>query len=130
MARKKATKKVSAKKSKAKKGKAKELSQAHGKVENFQPTSLDQIWGDDGTSKYRTMDEHEYATQLADMSRTDLHAHASQIGLIPVENADQLKKRLVAEFKKHVAQYRMPAAQKKPPLKVSKEARKILEEGR
>ena len=27
----------------------KKLSQAHGKVEEYQPTTLDQIWGDDGT---------------------------------------------------------------------------------
>jgi len=118
MARKKTTKKVT------------KLSQAHGKEETFEPTTLNQIWGDDGTSKYRTLDEEVYATQLAEMARTDLHAHASQIGLIPVENAEQLKKRLLAEFRKHVAQYKKPAFNKKPPLKLSKKAAKILEEGR
>ena len=28
------------------------MQQTHGKVETFQPTTLDQIWGDDGTGKY------------------------------------------------------------------------------
>ena len=129
MARKKTTKKA-AKKASKNKSSTKELSQAHGQVDKYEPTTLSQIWGDDGTSKYKTLDEKEYAIQLADMSRTDLHAHASQIGLIPVENVEQLKKRLINEFQKHVAQYKKPAFNKKPPLNVSKETLKILGEGR
>ena len=34
-----------------------DLSQAHGKEEKFVPTTLDQIWGDEGLSKYGTMEE-------------------------------------------------------------------------
>jgi len=127
MARKKTAKQV---KASTKESKIENLSQAHGQEEKFEPTTLSQIWGDDGVSKYKTLDETEYATQLAEMSRTDLHAHASQIGLIPVENVEQLKKRLVAEFKRHVAQYRKPSFDKKSALKISDEATKILGEGR
>ena len=37
--------------------KTKKMQQTHGKVETFQPTTLDQVWGDDGTGKYSTNDE-------------------------------------------------------------------------
>ncbi|MAR66668.1 MAG: hypothetical protein CL833_05380 [Crocinitomicaceae bacterium] len=134
MPRKKATSKAGSKKparrASAKKTPVKELNQTHGKQE-YKAITLDQIWGDDGSSKYKTLDEEQYTQDLNEMSRTDLHAHASKVGLIPVENTDQLKKRLVNEFKKHVAQFRMPVENaSKKDLKLSKEARKILEEGR
>ena len=106
MPRKKATSKAGSKKSarraSAKKPPVKELNQTHGKQE-YKAIARDQIWGDDGSSKYKPLDEEEYTQDLNEMSRTDLHAHASKVGLIPVENADQLKKRLINEFKKHVA---------------------------
>ena len=41
-----------------------ELNQAHGKVEGPEPTTLDQIWGDSGLSKYRTLDASEYEIYL------------------------------------------------------------------
>ena len=114
MATKKTAKKAAAKKTKAKstprkrasakkassKKSVKNLSQAHGKEEGKQPITLDQIWGDDGSSKYKTVNEEEYAQKLAEMSRTDLHAHASRVGLIPVENSEQLKKRPSQRSKK------------------------------
>ena len=122
-------KRASAKKASSRKG-VKDLSQAHGKNEGNQPITLDQIWGDDGSSKYKTIKEEEYAENLAEMSRTDLHAHASRVGLIPIENSDQLKKRLMVEFRKHVAQYKMPVINAQKSNNLSKEAMKILEEGR
>ena len=45
---------MAAKKKTGKKS-VKKLSQAHGKVEAYQATTLDQIWGDDGTSTYGTL---------------------------------------------------------------------------
>jgi|TARA_R100000700_G_scaffold41000_1_gene58987 hypothetical protein len=125
-----ASSKKPAKRASAKKKPVQKLNQTHGKQE-YQPVTLDQIWGDDGMGKYKTLKEEEYEQELNGMTRTDLHAHASKVGLIPIENTDQLKKRLMNEFKKHVAQYTKPvsqAAQKS--LKLSKEAQKILEEGR
>ena len=47
----------------------KKLSQAHGKVEEYQPTTLDQIWGDDGTSLYGTLDEVVYKDRLDQMNK-------------------------------------------------------------
>ena len=37
------------------------VNQTHAKVEKkFEPTTLDQIWGDDGTSEYGTLDYENY----------------------------------------------------------------------
>ncbi len=114
------TKKISTKK---------EFQQTHGKVENTQPTTLDQIWGDEGSSKYQTLDVEEYRTQLREMNRTDIQAHATKLGVVPVTSREMLEKRLVKEFEKHVASYRKPNAVK-PDENVSEETLKILSEGR
>ena len=127
MAKKKATaKKTTAKKSK----KLDNLSQMHGMVEKFEPSTLAQIWGDDGTSKYGTLELDEYEAYLKDLTKSDLGAHAQKIGLIPIDNSKLLKDRLTKEFNRHVAGYRKPASKSRGPLKISQEARKILEEGR
>ena len=123
-------KKTSKAKKVAKKA-VKNLSQTHGKEEkSFEPTTLDQIWGDDGLSKYKTLDEEEYEKSLREMGKTDLQTHATQIGLIPVDNRETLMSRLVREFKRHVQKYRPPKVSKKKPKDVSSEALKILREGR
>ena len=125
-----AEKKKTSKKATAKKGKKiKELSQAHGKEEKFQATTLDQIWGDEGTSRYRTLDVGEYEKQLGDMALADLQAHATQVGLIPIDNMEQLRKRLITEFQKYTSAYKVPKinTKNKP---VSKEAMRILAEGK
>ena len=57
--------------SKAKATKVENMSQTHGK-EEFAPSTLDQVWGDTGLSKYGTMDEDEYATQVRDMTKSEL----------------------------------------------------------
>ena len=84
------------------------LSQAHGKEEQFKPTTLDQIWGDDGTSEYQTMDANVYKGQLDDMNKSDLQNHASKRGLVPVDDRRLLTERLIEQFRKHVNQYRIP----------------------
>ena len=95
----------------SKKNKLDKINQTHGKVEKtdeFQPTSLDQIWGSDGSSKYGTLSIDDYESQLKDMSKAELHIHATKIGLIPVDDRTMLTKRLVREFTKHVAQFQTP----------------------
>lgn len=109
-----------------------QLSQAHGKDETspkLKPTTLDQIWGDDGTGKYSTLDEEAYKTQLDGLNRTDLHVHAAKLGVIPVDNRSLLEQRLMREFKKHVNSYQVPAQPKKQ-INLSKEISDILGEGR
>jgi len=106
-----------------------ELSQTHGKLEGKEYRSLDQIWGDDGIRKYKTLDESEYLITLKEMNKSDLQAHASKFGLIPVDDRETLIKILVREFKKHVSNYNVPK-QTNNNIKLSKRAQDILSEGR
>jgi len=106
------------------------LSQTHGKTEEFTPTTLDQVWGDTGTWKYSTMDETDYRGFIESLPKSDLLAHAQKIGLIPIDDRTQLMKRLVTEFRRHVSTYRLQAGNNPNPKPLSKEAEKILKEGR
>ena len=124
MAAKRKTSKVSSKKG------LKNLSQVHGKEEKFQPTSLAQVWGEDGTSTYGTMNEREYERQVDEMNMSDMQAHASTVGIIPIDNRSTLRDRLLREFRKHVANYRKPMAEDTPPPKVDPKILNILSEGR
>ena len=76
-----AAKRKTPKKATAKRKSIKNLSQVHGKEEKFEPTTLDQIWGDDGTSTYGTLNENEYSIRLDDMNMSDLQAPASTVVL-------------------------------------------------
>jgi hypothetical protein len=125
-----AAKRKISKKATAKKKSIKNLSQTHGKEEKFEPTTLDQIWGDDGLNVYGTMQENQYEDQIDDMNLSDLQAHASRVGIIPVDNRNTLRERLVREFRKHVASYRKPMDNPSPTPPMSKEIMKILSEGR
>lgn len=83
-----------------------DIHQAHGKDENRDSVqSLDQLWGDDGLSRYKTLDLAEYTANLAEMNKTDLQNHAAKLGLVPIDSRELLVKRLIAEFKKHVTKY-------------------------
>ena len=106
-----------------------ELSQTHGRLEEKEYRSLDQIWGDDGIRKYKTLDESEYLITLKEMNKSDLQAHASKFGLIPVDDRETLIKRLVREFKKHVSNYNVPK-QNNNNIKLSKSAKDVLAEGK
>ena len=125
-----AAKRKTPKKATAKRKSVKNLSQTHGKEEKFEPTTLDQIWGDDGTSTYGTLNENAYTLQLDDMNMSDLQAHASTVGIIPVDNRQTLRERLLREFRKHVSAYKKPIHETEPPTHVDPEVMKILSEGR
>ena len=125
-----AAKRKTPKKATAKRKSVKNLSQTHGKEEKFEPTTLDQIWGDDGTSTYGTLNENAYTVQLDDMNMSDLQAHASTVGIIPVDNRQTLRERLLREFRKHVSAYKKPIHETEPPTHVDPEVMKILSEGR
>jgi hypothetical protein len=88
----------------AKKIKLDALSQVHGRVEK--PITLDQVWGDTGKNKYGTLDQKEYEQKLNDYNKSDLQAHALKIGLVPIDNRENLIKRLKQEFIKHISQFR------------------------
>jgi len=125
-----AAKRKSSKKATAKRKSVKNLSQMHGKEEKFEPTTLDQIWGDDGTSTYGTLNENQYANQVDEMNMSDLQAHASTVGIIPIDNRHTLRERLLREFRKHVSAYKKPVQESTPITNLDKKAVKILSEGR
>ena len=124
-----AAKRKTSSKASTKKG-LKKLSQTPGKEEEFQPTSLDQVWGEDGTSTYGTMNEMEYERQIDNMNMSDMQTHASRVGIIPIDNRSTLRDRLLREFRKHVANYRKPIHHDPPPQNVDAKTLKILSEGR
>ena len=107
------------------------INQTHAKVEKkFEPTTLDQIWGDDGTSKYGTIDEAEYLNKLNGMTKSDIYLHASKLGIVPVDDRGRLEKTLLNDFKKHVAKFKMPSQADESNEKLPKNIREILEEGK
>ena len=122
--------KASAKSSRA--PKLENLSQTHGKAEDFEPSTLDQVWGDTGETKYGHLDEGRYGEELAAMTKSDIFSHASKVGIIPIDNREQLEKRLLKEFNRYVLAYKRPHHQDDPIRmdNISPEARKILEEGK
>jgi hypothetical protein len=107
--------------------------QAHGKFEDEEmaPTTLDQVWnGFNELSEYGTLDKAEYEQQLAEMNRTDLHAHARAKGLVPIDNTERLKKNLVQKFDAYAFYLRKPIKKSPTPKAPTKDITAILSEGR
>jgi hypothetical protein len=131
MPRKKTT---SAQKTSAKKAtKVENMSQTHGKVEKPLYSTLEQIWGDTGITRYGTFDEDEYAKELTNMTKSDIQAHANKIGLVPIDNRVELTKRLMKEFVYHKSRYSTIPADiqvNNISANLSPEVRKILNEGK
>ena len=125
-----AAKRKISKKTTAKKKSVKNLSQTHGKEEKFEPTTLSQIWGDDGLSTYGTLNENAYTIELDNMNMSDLQTHASTVGIIPIDNRQTLRERLLREFRKHVSAYKKPVHAAESPSRIDPEVMKILSEGR
>ena len=121
---------MAAKRKTSKKTSVKKMSQTHAKVEKFEPTTLDQIWGDDGSSMYGTLKEDNYQERLDEMNMSDLQSHASRVGIIPIDNRGMLKERLIREFRKHVSAYQKPIVTQDDSETVDKDVMKILSEGR
>lgn len=129
----KTVKKTPRKQAKAKaKPKVKEMIQTHAmeEAESFEKTTLDQVWGDEGYSKYGTLDEEKYTSTIRGLNKTDLHAHAVKTGILPVDNRQLLTSRLTREFKKYILGFRKPKSEPKRSKKVSNDIKSILAEGR
>ena len=107
-----------------------EMEQVHGKEEEYEATTLDQIWGDTGMDKYGTFKEEEYKSYIDELNKTDLQQHAIKLGLVPVRDRGRLTKNLIIAFKQHISQYKKPVDNKDQALNVSDEVAKILSEGR
>ncbi|NBP00113.1 MAG: hypothetical protein EBU90_08270 [Proteobacteria bacterium] len=109
-----------------------EMHQTHGRNDNNEEVhakTLDQIFGDDGTSRYGTLILEEYTEYLNDLNKSDLQTHASKMGLVPVDNRELLVSRLKKEFVKHVSVYKVKKPEDKK-IKNVKAARDILSEGK
>jgi|TARA_R110000824_G_scaffold15605_8_gene65499 hypothetical protein len=123
------SKKTSVKKPK----KVEEMSQTHGKEERPLYSTLEQIWGDTGLSRYGTFDEDNYLKELEDMTKADIQAHANRLGLVPIDNRRELVKRLLKEFVYHKSRYSTIPADiqiNNITSNLSAEVRKILSEGK
>jgi hypothetical protein len=110
-----------------KKSKISQLSQTHGKVERA--ITLDQVWGDTGTNKYGTLDPKKYEDHINNLNKSDLQAHATKVGLVPIDDRNTLISRLKKEFNKHVSIFSQAKVDKKI-NKTSQTAKDILSEGR
>lgn len=96
-------------------------------------TRLDQIWGNDGLSKYKTLDVQEYEQKLNSMSKIDLWEHAVSVQESVIDNKEILKKKLIKRFRQHVSQYKVieaNSANGKKKTKISDEALEVLKGGR
>lgn len=95
---------------------------------------LDQIWGNDGLSKYKTLDINEYENNLNKMSKMDLWEHAISVQESVIDNKEILKKKLIKRFRQHVSQYKVIDAKsmngKKEKKEISEDAMEILKQGR
>lgn len=106
--------------------------QTHGMEEKqrFEPTTLEQIWGNDGYAKYNTFDEEVYRKRLADMNKADLQKEARKRGLVPIDDTKRLKDRLMKDFKLYVAGLNVPMKKKTEPKAIPPDVLKTLAEGR
>ncbi len=108
----------------------KKITQINGKEETFKPSTLDQIWGDTGVSKYNTLDLAKYKESLEEMNLSDLQSHAIKIGVWSADGRDVLTRKLLKEFSYFVGAYRQPRQAPSIPKTPSANTLKILAEGR
>lgn len=104
--------------------------EATGKVETYEPTTLDQICGFNELARYGTMEQEQYSARLNDMTRTDLEAHARKMGVVIVEGTERLKGKLLSEFQSYVAMLRKPPTPPKQSVNIDPAVLKILAQGR
>jgi hypothetical protein len=106
------------------------ISQVHGKVEKIKPTSLEQMLGYTGLSKYKTLDETTYLSQIEGMNLADLQAHAVTVSLVPVDDRQLLTQRLLKEFRAYALRYNTPVPELKQQKKPTQKMLDILSQGR
>lgn len=111
------------------KKKLNQLKQTDGRVK---PTTLDQIWGDTGLTKYKTLNVNEYEVYLDNLNMAEIQDHAREVGLMPIDSINRLKQTLIQEFKSYTAKYKpLPEAPDTNDItKFSPQVRKILAESK
>jgi hypothetical protein len=114
-----------------------EMNQVDGKIRKeeestnaqYEVTTLDQLFGDTGLSKYNTLDRETYENQLNDMNSAELRRHAIEVAhVVPTVSMERTKKRLLIEFTKHVNGFKTPRIAAQPDKEPSKEVLKIMSE--
>ena len=103
-----------------------------GRINTGTPTSLEQIWGNDGSFRYGTTNIEEYEKFLNEMMFVDMQNHARDIGLRPDVEPKILRERLLQEFARYISAFNASAVKvsKTPPKnKLSKLAYTALREG-
>lgn len=109
--------------------KLKEIKQTNGELVQTTPSSLEQLWGLTGAEKYGTMDVAEYETSLAEMNKADLYREALKRNLMPTDQRENLKRKLVKAFNSYIASFNFPVNPIQP-VTPSKEILKILADGK
>lgn len=94
------------------------------------PRTMDEVWGYDGLSKYKTTDLAVYEGQLKEMTKADLQNHAIKVGEAPIDDYPRLKKHLINVFLRHRANYAKRPEPVNAPKEMSPEVRRILAEGK
>lgn len=94
------------------------------------PRSLDELFGDTGVSKYKTLDLDKYEASLKEMTKSDLQDHAIKVGLVPVDDYARLKANLVRQFVAHCNNYKQIPPPTNNCKKITPEVKRIMSEGR
>ena len=103
--------------------------ETHGKMETKEPTMLEQVWGQNDMARYGTLDEQSYTSQVKEMGRTDLEAHARRLGVVVLQSSARLQEKLISEFKRYKITLHKPASIRRP-IKIDAASLKVLAEGR
>lgn len=115
------------------KTKLKNKSTTNGSVETLeeQYKSISQLLGEDGKSKYGTLDPVEYEEKLREMNLADLNRYAIENYIKPVHNREITIKSLMSQFTKHrnnFVSYQFGNETK--PIKRDKELENLLKDAR
>ncbi len=113
------------------KDKVKEISAVStGNVDDGQPTTLDQVWGNDGYSIYGESTLEEYEANISALNKTDLYSHAAKRGIIPVGQRHLLIKKLKNEYVKYHNSFVKAPKVKAKSKDIPQNVLNILSEGR
>ena len=97
------------------------------------PRTLDALFGDNGMSKFGTVNQEEFEDKLESLSvnKIDIEQYATNHGLRSNGNVNELKRKLLAMFQSHVNQFKNLKVVDTLPKKVNtKELRKLMADGR
>jgi hypothetical protein len=75
------------------------------KKASTKPRTLDEIFGYDSFSNYKTTSEEEYEDSLRKMTLADLYDHCPEKGVLATDSRDRTIKRLLAAFREHKSKY-------------------------